>query len=103
MFQRLVASGFIEPVDAAPYLTGNACGSPMPAYLDDNTFLTYLVCVVVAAKVHGARVGNFCVRHSVQRALRALGATTLDADLAWSLVLDREYTVLDALEWRVAE
>jgi len=103
LFQRLVASGFVDAANAARYVASDVCGSPKPTHLNDKTFMTYLTCIVVAAKVHGARVGRFSVAVSVRRALRAMGASSVDASRAWRMVLDYEYAVLDALDWRVIE
>jgi hypothetical protein len=111
LFQRLVRDEYLglDHELVAPFFSPNggsgpiACGAPDGVLMTDRVFLTYLTCIILAAKAHVSRGGEVSVGRRVRMALRTLGATRLQADAIWDIAIGKEYDILEALDWRVIE
>lgn len=109
LFQRLVHAGYVDIQEAAPFFWPDghsgpvACGVPNGVRVNNSAFLTYLVCITLASKAYAMRSGSNSIGRRIRMALRTMGADKDQAEALWDNVIDKEYDVLDALDWRVMD
>lgn len=106
LFQRLVHAEYADPVGASAYFfaEGNGpivCGLRRVVNFDEYNFLLYVTCMALAIKGYMMRMYSNTPGRRVRMALQKLGLSHDEAFTVWERVVEYEYPVLEALDWRV--
>ena len=103
LFQRLAAADpklQAEATAAAFFREDGTCGAPWGIDLLHPSMLEYLTCITLAAKTD---VREPYVARRIRLALRHMIGCARKADFIWDRVLEREWDVLERLDYRVMD